>query len=135
MGLAVVAEAAPALYILLTVVHGLLCEGYDPIRDTQSELRSVDSPYLWVMNAAGFSGLGLSILAFTGANALICVRSGVGRDVLMTAMWRSRLPGRTRARRSLPCRAPVRLPGRPVPWVPRRGGSGCRWWARRCPLP
>jgi hypothetical protein len=59
------------VYILLTVVLGLLWEGYDPIRDTQSELGAVNSPYRWVMNVAGFGGLGLSILAFAASYALV----------------------------------------------------------------
>lgn len=69
--LAVAAVAGPALYILLTVVLGLLGEGYDPIRDTQSELGAIDSPYRWLMNLAGFGGLGLSILAFAAAYAVV----------------------------------------------------------------
>lgn len=68
--LSVVAGVGPVLYIVLTVVLGLLWEGYDPVRDTQSELGAVDSPYMWVMNAAGFGGLGLSILAFAASYAL-----------------------------------------------------------------
>ncbi len=69
--LAVVAGVGPVLYILLTVVLGLLWAGYDPIRDTQSELGAVDSPYQAVMNVAGFGGLGLSILAFAACYALV----------------------------------------------------------------
>ena len=71
MLLSVVAGVGPVLYILLTVVLGLLWEGYDPIRDTQSELGAVDSPYQAVMNVAGFGGLGLSILAFAASYALV----------------------------------------------------------------
>ncbi|MGB9373612.1 MAG: DUF998 domain-containing protein [Jiangellales bacterium] len=71
MLLAIVAGVGPVLYIVLTVVLGLLWEGYDPIRDTQSELGAVDSPYQWVMNVAGFGGLGLSILAFAACYALV----------------------------------------------------------------
>ncbi len=69
--LAVVAVAGPVLYIVLTVLLGLLWRGYDPIRDTQSELGAVDSPYQSVMNLAGFGGLGLSILAFAAAYAVV----------------------------------------------------------------
>jgi hypothetical membrane protein len=55
----------------LTVVLGLTWEGYDPIRDTQSELGGVDSPVQVVMNVAGFMALGVAILAFAGAYAML----------------------------------------------------------------
>ncbi|OGO51411.1 MAG: hypothetical protein A2148_11740 [Chloroflexi bacterium RBG_16_68_14] len=54
----------PAFYIAFTTVLGFLWAGYDPIRDTQSELGAVDSPYGDLMNVAGFMGLGASMLAF-----------------------------------------------------------------------
>ena len=50
---------------------GALQAGYDPIRDTQSELGAVDAPYRWVMNVAGFMGLGLSLLAFAIAYRMV----------------------------------------------------------------
>jgi hypothetical protein len=68
--LAAIAVVGPPAYIVLTTVLGLLWEGYDPIRDTQSELGAVDSPYRTLMNFAGFVPLGVSILAFAGAYAL-----------------------------------------------------------------
>lgn len=34
----------PFCYVVLVTVLGLLWEGYDPIRDTQSELAAVGSP-------------------------------------------------------------------------------------------
>jgi hypothetical protein len=62
-------------YIGLTVVLGLLWDGYDPIRDTQSELGAVNSPYAAVMNVGGFMVLGVCILAFAIAYGLI-LRAG-----------------------------------------------------------
>lgn len=67
----------PLFYISLVVVLGLLRSGYDPIRQTQSELGAVDSPYGDLMNVAGFSGLGLTILAFAVAYQLLLNRSWV----------------------------------------------------------
>lgn len=61
--LATIAAAGPLVYIALTVGLGLLWDGYDPVRQTQSELGGVDSPYRTWMNLA-FAGLGLTILAF-----------------------------------------------------------------------
>ncbi len=72
--------AGPILYILLVTVLGLLWEGYNPIRDTQSELGAVDSPYRTVMNVAGFMGLGVCILAFSGAYYLV-LRHGLAKGV------------------------------------------------------
>jgi hypothetical membrane protein len=60
---------------VLVTVLGLLWDGYDPIRDTQSELGAVDSPYRLVMNLAGFMGLGVSILAFAAAYYLLLASS------------------------------------------------------------
>jgi hypothetical protein len=57
----------PLCYLVLVTVLGFLWEGYDPIRDTQSELGAVDSPYRLLMNVAGFMGVGVSILAFSSA--------------------------------------------------------------------
>lgn len=70
-GLALAAALGMLYYIVLTVVLGLLWEGYDPVRDTQSELAAVDSPYQTVMNVAGFMVLGICILAFAGAYTLL----------------------------------------------------------------
>ena len=65
--LALVGVVGPLGYLVLVTVLGLLWDGYDPIRDTQSELGAVDSPYRLVMNVAGFMGVGVSILAFAAA--------------------------------------------------------------------
>jgi len=65
--LALVGAAGPLLYVLLVTVLGLLWEGYDPIRDSMSELGSVESPYGPLMNVAGCMALGVSILAFAAA--------------------------------------------------------------------
>jgi Protein of unknown function (DUF998) len=69
--LALVGMIGPVLYILLVTALGLLWEGYDPVRDTQSELGAVDSPYRGLMNIAGFMGLSVSILAFSAAYFLL----------------------------------------------------------------
>jgi hypothetical membrane protein len=61
----------PIGYLVLVTVLGVLWDGYDPIRDTQSELGAVDSPYRLVMNLAGFMGLGISLLAFAAAYGLV----------------------------------------------------------------
>ena len=59
----------PIYYIVVTTILGLLWEGYDPIRQTQSELGSVGAPHATVMNVAGFMALGAVILAFAIAYA------------------------------------------------------------------
>ena len=69
--LAFVAAIGPIAFIALTIVLGLLWDGYDVIRDTQSELGAVNSPHRWVMNVGGFMGLGLCILAFAGAYGFV----------------------------------------------------------------
>lgn len=69
--LAIVGTAGPVAYIVLTIVLGLLWDGYNPLRDTQSELGAVDSPYQHVMNIGGLMGLGVWILAFAGAYAMV----------------------------------------------------------------
>jgi len=61
-----VSALGPFAYIVLTTALGVMWEGYDHIRDTQSELGAVDSPYRHVMNFGGFAGLGVVILAFAG---------------------------------------------------------------------
>jgi hypothetical protein len=68
---AVVGLIGPVIYVSLVVVLGLLWDGYNPIRQTQSELGAVDSPYGDLMNIAGFMGLGLTILAFAAAYQLL----------------------------------------------------------------
>lgn len=70
-GLALAAALGMLYYIVLTIVLGLLWEGYDPVRDTQSELAAVDSPFQTVANVAGFMVLGLCILAFAAAYTLL----------------------------------------------------------------
>lgn len=75
--LAFVGAVGPVFYIGLTIVLGLLWDGYNPIRDTQSELGAVDSPYRHVMNVGGFMALGVWTLAFAGAYATILRRSWI----------------------------------------------------------
>jgi hypothetical membrane protein len=67
---ALVAAVGPVWFVVLTVVLGLLWPGYDPIRDTTSELGAVNAPHSVLMNVAGFMGLGVSILAFAVAYGL-----------------------------------------------------------------
>lgn len=80
--LSLVAAIGPIAYIALTIVLGLLWDGYDPIRDTQSELGAVDSPHGAVMNVAGFMGLGVSILVFAGAYGLV-LRGGWAKVLVL----------------------------------------------------
>ena len=54
--LALVGVVGPAGFLVLVTVLGMLWDGYDPIRDTQSELGAVDAPYRLVMNLAGGPG-------------------------------------------------------------------------------
>jgi hypothetical membrane protein len=68
---AIISAVGPLFYVALVVVLGLLWGGYDPIRQTQSELGAVDSPYGDLMNVAVFMGLGLTILAFAAAYHLL----------------------------------------------------------------
>ena len=78
--LALIGGAGPIFYIVLVTVLGLLREGYNPVRDTQSELGAVDSPYKLLMNVVGFMGLGVSILAFAGAYHLV-LRGGWAKAI------------------------------------------------------
>lgn len=73
--LALIGLAGPPAYVVLVTALGLLWAGYDPVRDTQSLLGAVDSPYGLVMNVAGFMGVGISILAFAVAYHLVLWRS------------------------------------------------------------
>jgi hypothetical membrane protein len=73
--LALIGVAGPVCYVVLVTVLGMLWNGYDPIRDTQSELGAVDAPDRLVMNLAGFMGLGVSILAFAAAYWLLLAPS------------------------------------------------------------
>ncbi|WP_156163855.1 DUF998 domain-containing protein [Demequina maris] len=66
-GLATVAAVVPPAFVALTLALGVAWDGYDPVRDTQSELGAVGSPVRWAMNLGGFAVLGLGILAFAAA--------------------------------------------------------------------
>ncbi len=78
--LASIGVAGPVFYIVFVTVLGAMWEGYDPIRDTQSELGAVNSPYQTLMNVVGFMGLGVCILAFAGAYGLV-LRGGWARTL------------------------------------------------------
>lgn len=69
--LALVGIAGPICYIAFVSLLGLLWAGYDPIRQTQSELGAVDAPHGLLMNVAGFMALGVVILAFAAAYHLV----------------------------------------------------------------
>ena len=73
--LALLGVVGPVGYLVLVTVLGLLWDGYDPIRDTQSELGALDAPDRLVMNLAGFMGLGVSILAVAAAYWLLLAPS------------------------------------------------------------
>jgi hypothetical protein len=73
--LAPIGVAGPIYYIAFVTVLGLLWAGYDPVRQTQSELGAVDAPHGLLMNVAGFMALGVVMLAFAGAYFL-AVRKG-----------------------------------------------------------
>jgi hypothetical protein len=59
-----IAMVGPLFYVTLTTVLGLVWTGYDPLRQTQSELGSVGAPHAAIMNLAGFSLLGVVLLLF-----------------------------------------------------------------------
>lgn len=75
--LALIGFGGPVLYVALTIALGLAWDGYDPIRQTQSELGAVDAPHAVVMNLAGFMGLGVTTLAFGFACVTLLRRSGM----------------------------------------------------------
>jgi len=77
---ALIGLIGPLFYVSLVVVLGLLWQGYEPIRQTQSELGAVDSPHGDLMNVAGFMGLGVTILAFATAYILL-VRESVAKKL------------------------------------------------------
>ena len=73
--MALVGVFGPLFYIALTIVIGWLWRGYDPVRQTQSELGAIDSPYGDLMNMAGFMAMGITILFFAVAYHLLLRRS------------------------------------------------------------
>lgn len=60
----VVGVVGPLWYILLLTILGSMWDGYDPVLQSMSEIGSVTSPYKDIMNYAGFSWLGTSMLLF-----------------------------------------------------------------------
>jgi hypothetical protein len=86
--LALVGAVGPVGYLVLVTVLSMLWDGYDPIRDTQSELGAVDAPHRLVMNLAGFMGLGVSLLASRPPTGSCCGRAGPRR--WPPGYWRSR---------------------------------------------
>jgi hypothetical protein len=69
--LTLVGIVGPIYYIGFVTLLGLLWAGYDPIRQTQSELGAVGAPHGLLMNVAGFMALGIVILAFAAAYHLV----------------------------------------------------------------
>jgi hypothetical protein len=69
--LTLVGIAGPIYYVGFVTLLGLLWPGYDPIRQTQSELGAVNAPHGLLMNVAGFMALGVVILAFAAAYHLV----------------------------------------------------------------
>jgi hypothetical membrane protein len=67
--------AGPLAYAALVVVLGLLTDGYQPIRDSMSELGAVDASHRHIMNIGGFMGLGVTILLFA-AGFFMVLRDG-----------------------------------------------------------
>jgi hypothetical protein len=53
----------------------MLTSGYDPVRDSMSELGAVDVASRHAMNVSGFMILGATILAFAAGHRL-CLRPG-----------------------------------------------------------
>lgn len=54
----------PLAYMTLVAALGLMVDGYNPVRDSMSELGAVDAPYRQVMNIGGFMGVGAAMLGF-----------------------------------------------------------------------
>jgi hypothetical membrane protein len=82
--LALVGAVGPIVYLVLVTVLGMLWDGYDPVRDTQSELGAVNAPHGTVMNLAGFMALGVCILAFAATYWLLLAPSAA--KVLATGL-------------------------------------------------
>jgi hypothetical protein len=72
-----IAVVGPPFYLILTTVLGFVWTGYDPVRQTQSELGSVGAPHAVIMNLAGFSMLGVVLLLFAWVYR-ISIPGGVG---------------------------------------------------------
>jgi hypothetical protein len=83
--LARIAIAGPVYYVVFVTILGLLWAGYDPVRQTQSELGAVDAPHGLLMNVAAFMALGLVTLAFAGAYFLM-VRHSAWKLVAVAAL-------------------------------------------------
>lgn len=62
--LAICGIAGPIIYLIVLVALGSLELNYSPIRQTMSELGSVDAKYNVIMNTIGFALFGLLLMAF-----------------------------------------------------------------------
>ena len=62
--LAICGIAGPVLYVIVLITLGALEPNYSHLSQTMSELGAVDAKYSIVMNTAGFSLLGLLLIAF-----------------------------------------------------------------------
>ena len=79
---ALLGALGPLVFMTVVLLAGLSWQGYDPVRQTQSELGAVDSPVRWVMNLGGFVALGITLLAFALAYRALLRRS-VWREVVV----------------------------------------------------
>ncbi|MCL3862520.1 DUF998 domain-containing protein [Actinotalea sp. K2] len=61
---ALLGAAGPLVFMTVVLLAGLSWAGYDPVRQTHSELGAVGSPVRWVVNLGGFVLLGVTLLAF-----------------------------------------------------------------------
>jgi hypothetical membrane protein len=83
--LTLAAIVGPIYYVGFVALLGLLWTGYDPVRQTQSELGSVEAPHGLLMNVGGFMLLGVVTLAFAGAYALV-LRSSAWKLAAIAAL-------------------------------------------------
>jgi hypothetical membrane protein len=82
---ALLGAAGPLVFMAVVLLAGLSWSGYDPVRQTQSELGAVDSPVRWMMNLGGFVLLGITLLAFALAYRSLLRPSG-WREVVVVLL-------------------------------------------------
>ncbi|KGM13163.1 hypothetical protein N869_15780 [Cellulomonas bogoriensis 69B4 = DSM 16987] len=75
---ALLGAGGPLVVMAVVLVGGLVTPGYDPVRQTHSELGAVDSPVRWLVNLGAFVLLGVILLVFAAAY----------RTVLRPSPWR-----------------------------------------------
>lgn len=72
--LTAIGAVGPVAHVALVVALSAIVDGYDPLRDSISELGARDAPYRRLMNLAGFMGLGVALLAFAAGYHLLLRR-------------------------------------------------------------